>query len=97
MAIFRGTFNRYTKRPIQDSTTIFSTHGMGESAFYYANQRVSCKFLTRKMLFAVFRSGSAVSEFSVSRGKNRMSQGVEHRGSLIGVPLALREGEPRPT
>ena len=25
-----------------------------------------------------------------SRGKNRISQGVENRGSLISVPLALR-------
>ena len=30
----------------------------------------------------------AVSPFS--RGKNRISQGVEDRGSLISVPLALR-------
>ena len=29
--------------------------------------------------------------FPVSRGKNRMSQGVENQGSLISVPLALRE------
>ena len=29
--------------------------------------------------------------FSVSCGKSRMSQGVENRGSLISVPLALRE------
>ena len=29
--------------------------------------------------------------FPFSRGKNRISQGVEHRGSLISVPLALRE------
>ena len=26
-----------------------------------------------------------------SRGKNRISQGVENRGSLISVPLALRD------
>ena len=26
-----------------------------------------------------------------SRGENRISQGVENRGSLISVPLALRE------
>ena len=31
----------------------------------------------------------AISPFS--RGKNRISQGVENRGSLISVPLALRE------
>ena len=29
--------------------------------------------------------------FPVSRGKNRILQGVEDRGSLISVPLALRE------
>ena len=28
--------------------------------------------------------------FLISRGKNRISQGVENRGSLICVPLALR-------
>ena len=33
-------------------------------------------------------STKAVSPFS--RGKNRISQGVENRGSLISVPLALR-------
>ena len=30
--------------------------------------------------------------FPFSRGKNRISQGIENRGSLISVPLALREG-----
>ena len=29
--------------------------------------------------------------FPFSRGENRISQGVENRGSLISVPLALRE------
>ena len=29
--------------------------------------------------------------FPFSRGKNRISQGVENWGSLISVPLALRE------
>ena len=29
--------------------------------------------------------------FPFLRGKNRISQGVENRGSLISVPLALRE------
>ena len=28
--------------------------------------------------------------FPMSRGKNRMSQGVENRGSQISMPLALR-------
>ena len=30
--------------------------------------------------------------FPFSRGKHRISQGVENRGSLISAPLALREG-----
>ena len=69
----RGNFNRYTKRPLQDSAIIFSTPGMGESAFCCANHRVSCKcqqppgwkihrFFRWKMPFAVFRSGSGVSD-----------------------------------
>ena len=29
--------------------------------------------------------------FPFSRGKNRISQGVENRGSLISMPLALRD------
>ena len=29
----RGTLNRYTKRPLQDSAIIFSTFGMGASVF----------------------------------------------------------------
>ena len=29
--------------------------------------------------------------FPFSHGKNRISQGVENRGSLISVPLGLRE------
>ena len=33
--------------------------------------------------------------FPFSRGKNRISQGVENRGSLISVPLALREQNPQ--
>ena len=36
--------------------------------------------------------------FSLSRvGKNRISQGVENRGSLISVPLALRESSEKVT
>ena len=31
--------------------------------------------------------------FPLSRGKNRIPQGVENRGSLISVPLALRADE----
>ena len=40
-------------------------------------------------LFKERPSTKAISPFS--RGKNRISQGVENRGSLITVPLALRE------
>ena len=40
---FLVVLNRYTKRPLQDSAILFSTFGMGESAFYCANHRVSCK------------------------------------------------------
>ena len=60
-------------RPLQDSAIICSTPGKGESASYCANHRVSCKcqqssgwkihrFFRWKMPFAVFRSGSGVSE-----------------------------------
>ena len=69
----RGNLNRYTKRPLQDSAIIFSTPGWGNLRFYCANHRVSCKcqqppgrkihrFFRWKMPFAVFRSGSGVSE-----------------------------------
>ena len=72
--LFRGNFNRYTKRPLQDSAIICSTPWKGESASYCANHRVSCKcqqssgwkihrFFRWKMPFAVFRSGSGVSDF----------------------------------
>ena len=58
---------------LQDSAIIFSTPGMGGSAFYCANHRVSCKcqqppgrkihrFFRWKMPFAVFRSGSGISD-----------------------------------
>ena len=58
----------------QDSAIIFSTSGVGESAFDCANHRVSCKcqqplgwkihrFFRWKTPFAVFRSGSGVSDF----------------------------------
>ena len=80
-ARLRGNFNRYTKRPLQDSAIICSTPGMAESAFYCANHRVSCKcqqppgwkihgFFRWKMPFAVFRSGSGVSE-DCSESPNR--------------------------
>ena len=37
------------------------------------------------------RKPSTKAVFPFSRGKNRISQGVENRGSLTSVPLALRE------
>ena len=37
----KRTLNRYTKRPLRDSTIFFSTPGMEESAFDFANHRVS--------------------------------------------------------
>ena len=37
------------------------------------------------------RNPSTKAIFPFSRGKNRISHGVENRGSLISVPLALRE------
>ena len=37
----RGSLNRYTKKTLQDSANIFSTPGMGKSAFYCANHRVA--------------------------------------------------------
>ena len=40
---------------------------------------------------AIFKEKpSTMAIFPLSREKNRMSQGVENRGSLISVPLALR-------
>ena len=68
-----GNLNRYTKRPLQDSATIFFTPGGGDTGFYCASHRVSCKcqqpsgwkihtFFRWKMPFAVFVVGSGVSE-----------------------------------
>ena len=36
------------------------------------------------------KNAQKMAVFPFSRGKNRISQGVENRGSLISVPLALR-------
>ena len=44
---------------------------------------------------AFFDGFSLKTAFSLYRGKNRISQGVENRGLLIGVPLALRENDYR--
>ena len=55
------------------------------------------RFLPREKGETAFVEGfsltKAVSPFS--HGKNRISQGVENRGSLISVPLALRERKMR--
>ena len=48
-------------------------------------------FPTRERENGLFREKpSTKAVFPFSRGKNRISQGVENRGSLISVPLALR-------
>ena len=50
-------------------------------------------FPTRERENGLFKEKpSAKAIFPCSRGENRISQGVENRGSLISVPLALREG-----
>ena len=84
---YRGNVNRYTKRPLQDSAIISSIFGLEESAFYCENHRVSCKCqqpsgwkihrsFRWKMPFAVFRSGSGVSDPTSKRLLNLdVSQG----------------------
>ena len=50
-----------------------------------------CNFPTRERENGLFKEKpSTRAVFPFSRGKNHISQGVENRGSLIGVPLALR-------
>ena len=51
------------------------------------------RFFPREKGKTAFVKGnpSTKAVFPFSRGKNRISQGVENRGSLISVPLALRE------
>ena len=44
----------------------------------------------RKGKWPLSRVFSKKAVLPFSRGKNRISQGVENRGSLISVPLALR-------
>ena len=51
---------------------------------FFPREKGKTAFFQRKTLFR-----KAI--FPFSRGKNRISQGVENRGSLISVPLALRE------
>ena len=50
------------------------------------------RFFPREKEETVFVEGFFLRKavFPFSRGKNRISQGVENRGSLISVPLALR-------
>ena len=50
------------------------------------------RFFPRKKGKMAFFDGFSLRTaiFPVSRGKNRISQGVENRGSLISAPLALR-------
>ena len=50
------------------------------------------RFFPREKGKTAFVEGFSLTKavFPFSRGKNRISQGVEKRGSLISVPLALR-------
>ena len=50
------------------------------------------RFFPRDIGKVAFFDGFSLKKaiFPISRGNNRFSQGVENRGSLIGVPLALR-------
>ena len=49
-------------------------------------------FPRKKGKTAIFKEKpSTKAIFPFSRGKNRISQGVKNRGSLISVPLALRD------
>ena len=51
------------------------------------------RFFPREKGKTAFVEGFSLKKavFPFSRGKNRISQGAENRGSLISVPLALRE------
>ena len=51
------------------------------------------RFLPREKGKTAFAEGFSLKRpvFPFSRGKNRISQGVDNRGSLISAPLALRE------
>ena len=55
-----------------------------------------CVFPTRERENGLFKEKpSTKAVFPFPHGKNRISQGVENRGSLISVPLALREFPPQ--
>ena len=55
------------------------------------------RFLPREKGKTAFVEGFSFEKavFPFSRGKNRISQEVENRGSLISVPLALRVSNSR--
>ena len=53
------------------------------------------RFFPREKGKTAFSRGKTQAIFPFLRGKNRISQGVEDRGSLISVPLALRVFRPK--
>ena len=67
---------------------------ISEPRFFYPLR--DAIFPTRERENGLFKENpSTKAVFPFSRGKNRISQGVENRGSLISVPLALREMTPQ--
>ena len=65
---------------------------MSEPQFSYSlRQAISPRETGKWAIFKEKPSTKAI--FPLSRGKNGMSQGVENRGSLVSVPLALRANE----
>ena len=93
------------------SAIVFSTPGMAESEFYCANHRVSCKcqqppgwkihgFFRWKMPFAVFRSGSGVSEYKIERGEKtptpKISALLRKRPVLLRANFVLTKDRKRP-
>ena len=63
----------------------FFPHDKGKMAFFEG-------FALENGLFEGFSLKMAFSLYRLGKKENRMSQGVENRGSLISVPLALRAG-----
>ena len=61
---------------------------MGKSILHVS----CCTFvlLLEKGKLTIFKEKPSTAVFPFSRGENRISQGVENRGSLISVPLAIR-------
>ena len=67
--------------------------GGGSADFIFMGARIFLKnFFPREKGEMVFVEGFSfkMAVFPFSRGKNRISQEVENRASLISVPLALR-------